>query len=1171
MGLAYNYIEAIGTSDSMITFTKPINSYGTWSEIRNVSQEMAIFKYCVFEYGGRYGTTFGPEIIVPGHLVTIEDCIIRYCHAWYGSGMRIVAPHGQASIRRTNFLYNESNLSIVALDNSNWSGNFENNIVAGNYYYQYYGEQPAVVIGSINSASRINNNSVFKHRYFGHGSSREYGYIFGVRDGNGGGHTFSNYINNFIDSNYYGTTSNQAIESNIYDFQENSTFPSLNGSNRKLQSPKNQTHGHVCKVILDSLDLNILDNPIHHVLGIGDHELTIEFNRPMDVSINPFVAYGVRKPYTQNIIASFPSWSNDSLRWTAKFTVSQITNSDGINKISIRNALDNDGFEIPIEDYRFEFKLNVAGALSTGFNAQGDSARVFLNWMRPDGIIDLIGYNIYRIDTTVDLNGDGLINDTMKINSSLIMDTFYVDENVQGGKFYRYHFTSFRSNLAESQMSSGVWASAISAPPTVITKKAFQSVLNSLTFDSDIDANFIETQARFIFGSSSNALTNTTSWQNIGQHHSFVSHQRTIQLTGTGQKIYYKAQAQNALGIRVGQLDSILTLSTPTVTITTPSNPCVGSFIYPTINTLSPDPTLQLTFQVNNGPILNTLDSLQILDSLPITITVRANGDYSIPAIYNHIIYPSVLQAGANVLLLSGPTVFCSGGNVTISVPNGVNSILWNTGDTSNSISVSASGTYFATFRTNIGQCLITSTPVVVTVNELSNANIISPTSSFSFCQGSALMLRVAPGAANYQWQYNGSPVSGAIADTFNAIQPGTYAVLVTNLNGCQVLSTPVQVTIQAAPSTQINNLTPGVACEGDTVRLQAPSGLSYLWSTGDTTQTISVYQTSSITLTTRNANGCSATSAAMAISFNPIPALTITPSRSTSLCVNESVVLSASGGFASYLWSNGSTSQTLIVNTPGNYSVSGITAGGCVKNSNIIQVSVDTTAGVTITPSGSTSFCIEDSVILTASGGFTNYVWNNNEVGNTIVVRQPGTYSVRALNTNGCLSVSNNITVNLLQSPPVPFVYLGPDARTLISSFPTNNQWYLQNIAIPGANQSSFVPATNGIYSVKVTLTNGCSSESGPFNYFALNTTQTNADLVTVYPNPSSGLFTIQFPENLIGSEIQIFNQIGQLVFKTLAESSQNHINLADYAKGIYQVRIINEKEIVIKTMLLQ
>jgi hypothetical protein len=750
------------------------------------------------------------------------------------------------------------------------------------------------------------------------------------------------------------------------------------------------------------------------------------------------------------------------------------------------------------------------------------------------------------------------------------MDTFYVDENVQGGKFYRYHFTSFRSNLAESQMSSGVWASAISAPPTVITKKAFQSVLNSLTFDSDIDANFIETQARFIFGSSSNALTNATSWQNIGQHHSFVSHQRTIQLTGTGQKIYYKVQAQNALGIRTGQLDSILTLSTPAITITTPNNPCLGSFVYPIVNIVSPDPTLQLTFQINNGPILNTLDSLQILDSLPIMISVFANGDYSISAVYNHTIYPSSLQAGINTLSLSGPSVFCQGSSVTASVPSGVNNVIWSTGDTTSSIIISTSGTYYATFQTNSGQCHVTSTPVVITVNELSVADIFSTSNNFSICQGSALTLRVAAGSANYQWQYNGLPLSGANTDTFNAIQPGIYSVLVTNTNGCQVLSTPVQVTTQTAPPTHINNLTPGAVCEGDTVRLQAPSGLSYLWSTGDTTQTISVYQTSSITLTTFNTNGCSATSSAMAINFNPIPALTVTPSRSTSLCINESVVLSASGGFASYLWSNGSTSQTLIVNTPGNYSVTGITAGGCVSISNVIQVSVDTMPGVTITSSGSTSICVEDSVILTASSGFTNYVWNNNEIGTRIVVRQPGIYSVRAFNSNGCLTVSNNVTVNLLQSPPVPFIYLGPDARTLISSNPTNNQWYLEGIAIPGANQSNFLPTANGIYSVIVTLTNGCSAESGPFNYFALNTDQVNANQITVYPNPSTGLFTIQFPERLIGSEIQIFNQMGQLVFQTQAESSQNHINLAGFAKGIYQVRIISQHELTIKTMLL-
>jgi subtilisin family serine protease len=1171
VGIAYNHIVCQGKPDSMITFTKNQNDWQLWSGITSF-RDTALFKYTIFEYGWPRTSS---QLVGPGNKITFEDCIFRYNEHYYGNtytGNHITLA-GNTSVKRCVFTYNMAQSHIIGLEDDNWTGTFEDNIFAGNLTQNGIQPLAGVSIRTPNDLSRIKGNSFLRHRQmlWAVPNHNPNGFPIGVRWSNGGGANLPTFQINYLDSNYYGFSNSQAIESSIYDFTDNPVFAVVNGSLKALPRGSSKAHGHVTRVKINNQDVNIFDNPIHQIIGPGNHQIKVQFNRKMDVSKTPFVAYGVRSPFTQNILNDSAYWSPDSTSWTSFLRISQTTTSDGYNKVSIRNAIDDEGFEMPIEDYRFEFRINVAGALSRNFNALGDSAKITLSWSRPDAIVDLIGYNIYRIDTTVDANGDGVFNDTVLINSSLILDTFYVDQQVQGGKFYRYHFTSLRSNLTESQLSSGVWAEAISAPPAVVTKKAIQTSLNSLTFDSEIDANFIETQARFIFGMSANTLTNSTSWQSIGNNHSFLSYQQIIQLTGTGQKIYYQAQAQNALGIRVGQLDSILTLSTPTVTITTPSNPCVGSFIYPTINTLSPDPTLQLTFQVNNGPILNTLDSLQILDSLPITITVRANGDYSIPAIYNHIIYPSVLQAGANVLLLSGPTVFCSGGNVTISVPNGVNSILWNTGDTSNSISVSASGTYFATFRTNIGQCLITSTPVVVTVNELSNANIISPTSSFSFCQGSALMLRVAPGAANYQWQYNGSPVSGAIADTFNAIQPGTYAVLVTNLNGCQVLSTPVQVTIQAAPSTQINNLTPGVACEGDTVRLQAPSGLSYLWSTGDTTQTISVYQTSSITLTTRNANGCSATSAAMAISFNPIPALTITPSRSTSLCVNESVVLSASGGFASYLWSNGSTSQTLIVNTPGNYSVSGITAGGCVKNSNIIQVSVDTTAGVTITPSGSTSFCIEDSVILTASGGFTNYVWNNNEVGNTIVVRQPGTYSVRALNTNGCLSVSNNITVNLLQSPPVPFVYLGPDARTLISSFPTNNQWYLQNIAIPGANQSSFVPATNGIYSVKVTLTNGCSSESGPFNYFALNTTQTNADLVTVYPNPSSGLFTIQFPENLIGSEIQIFNQIGQLVFKTLAESSQNHINLADYAKGIYQVRIINEKEIVIKTMLLQ
>jgi subtilisin family serine protease len=307
VGLAYSHIVANGTADSVILFTKNINSFGTWSEIRNVSNQMATFRYCVFEYGGRYGGNFYSELLVPGSVVSLEDCVIRYCHSWYGQGWNIIRPSGNASVLRSNILYNQSNLAIVGLDDQNWTGLFKNNIIAENMYHQYYGEQPAVVIGSVNSANRIRGNTGLRHKYTAIGSMRKLGYTYGIRDGNGGGHTFSQYTNNFLDSNYFGTTTNSAIEGNIYDFQEISVFPSLNGSAKKLINPKRQTHGHVHSVTLNNIPLNVLNNPVHHVIGLGSHRIVVRFNRPMDIAVTPFVTYGVRIPFTQNIVADSSS------------------------------------------------------------------------------------------------------------------------------------------------------------------------------------------------------------------------------------------------------------------------------------------------------------------------------------------------------------------------------------------------------------------------------------------------------------------------------------------------------------------------------------------------------------------------------------------------------------------------------------------------------------------------------------------------------------------------------------------------------------------------------------------------------------------------------------------------------------------------------------------------
>jgi hypothetical protein len=1153
VGLAFNHLVANGTPDSMILFTKNINSYATWSEVRNVSSQMATFRYCIFEYGGRSGVNWGNEIITPGSRMSLEDCVIRYCHSWYGQGWNIISPRDSASVRRTNILYNQANLAIVGLDHQQWYGQFQNNIVAENYYHQYYGEQPAVVIGSVNSANRISGNTTLRHKFTSNNSTRNLGYVFGIRDGNGGGHTFSQYTNNYLDSNYFGTANNSFIEGNIYDFQEYSVFPSLNGSSRKLTSPKRQTHGHVHSITLDSIPVNIYDNPLHHVIGLGTHDVTVEFNRPMDIAVTPFVTYGVRLPYTQNIISDSSFWSADSMRWTARFNVTQLTSSDGYNKISVRNAKDNEGFEVPIESDRFEFRLNVAGALSTGFNAIGDSSEIRLNWSRPDSIIDLLGYNIYRIDTTADANGDGRFGDTVLINSSLVMDTNYVDENVVGGVFYRYHYTALRSSLTESQMSVGVWCTPYAAAPRVRTKKAIQPAMGSLTFDSDIDANFIATTGRFQFGTSKSNLSNTTQWTNVGSDYAYVPFQASIQSVLPGIVYYYRVQGQNSLGLRSGAIDSILTKSIPQLQVTGPTLPCVGSTITPIVSVTSPDTTLVLTYQVNNGPLMSSPPTHVVANASPIVFTVNATGSYTEAITQSVTITPLSASNAPVSLVVSGATTFCQGGSVTLSAPTGVSSVSWSNGQSGNSLVVNASGTYTATYITNNG-CTVTSNPVTVAVNPIPQPVISSGSGQLAFCTGGSLVLNASTGASGYQWFRNGTAVTGATSSSFTALLPGTYTVQSTTSSGCVGLSAAVQIQEIALPTASISTSSTSPVCVGDTVTLSAPSGFSYLWSNGATTQSIEVWTSGSFTVQVTNSNSCSNTSSATQVSFNPIPAMSVSSSGPLTFCPNSSVTLTAAPGFANYVWSNGATTQSIIVTSSGSYSATGYTSSGCQVTSAPTAVTVNALPVATVTANGPTSFCPGDSVQLSAAAPQGNIVWNTGSTASSIWVKAAGTYSVMVTD-GGCSAVSNTVSVSQLPQPTTPTVYYSNNANLLISSAPQGNQWILNGADIPGADSTTWYPTQNGLYSVRVTNASGCISESDVFNYVNIGTGEAALKAVSIYPNPTTGISTIELPES--EAVIRVYDGIGRLILEGQSSELRYQIDLTRFASGVYRVAV--------------
>ena len=1234
VGIAFNHIQAVGKPDSMIVFTKNQNSYGTWQELRNSGSNTATLEYCIIEYGGRSGSTWGGSLLAPEGKISLNHCVVRYCRSYYGTGSNIITLKSDAYVKNSVFTNSFSNLAIVGIEDDNWTGTFENNVVHDNRYQQYYGEQPFLTFRTSNDLGRIRNNSLFRQNYSGNGS-RNVGFVLGVRDGNGGGHAFSAYVGNYLDSNYFGFSNSLSISQNIFDFQEESSYPAVDGSTNALQSPKSMAHGHVWKIMVnDTLTINIKNDPIHSLLGLGTHKAQVYFNRPMNVSVNPFVTYGVRDPWTQNMVGDSTSWSLDSMIWTGYFNITQLTASDGYNTMSVRHAYDNEGFEIPIEDYRFQFRINVAGVLSTGFTAVGDTSAIRLSWQAPDSIVDLIGYNIIRVDTSLNYQ------DTSIINSSLVLDTNYTDESVFGGNYYLYYYEPVRSSFTETQRSIGVWATPYSSKPRVVTLKAAETSSGSIQFNAGVDANFIETEARFLYGTNPTSLNAATSWQSIGSNYYEVPYDRSISSAIAGAVYYYQAQAKNSLGMETGNVDSILTKSTPTLTISGATQICSGDSISLAVQSVTPDTTLSLIWKYNGGIIGQGVSLKYLSSGIGIySIELVAEGAYTTTKIEVYSV--SVIGALNNIAVTtSGATQFCQGETVNLSLPTGYSNILWNTGDTTSTITANQTGSFSATMNTAGAGCAATSASVNVLVNPLPIATVSTASGDFDFCDGSSLTLEAPAGASGYQWYKDGTVISGAVSSSLSASISGNYAVEVTSSDGCSLLSASQSVTKNVNPTASISNATALSFCDGGSVVLSAPSGMNYAWSTGATTQAITQSTSGQVGLTITDGNGCSTTATVVTVNVYSVPAMTITSASSTSICQGESVTLQSSGGFSAYAWSNGATNQNLIATTAGSYSVTGTTTDGCTVTSTAQTVTVNAVPVATITNAGSSVLCTGDSATLNAPTGMSSYLWSDGSTTQSITTVTPGSYSVtvtnaggcsatstttvistsqitaptvtsngalefcdgasvslavpvgyssfmwsngsgfsqinvmtggnyyaQVMNADGCSATSDTVTVTVYPTPATPSISYSANDTVMVSSKPIGNQWYLNGSIMQGEVNDTLRPLNIGNYSTRLTDLNGCEGDMSELQFY--NSVGMNEELLSsligVYPNPTTGYITIDFGSVDVAS-VELRDMLGRIVSVHSAPNNLLRLEVSDQPAGIYMLLITTRSGAVLQ-----
>ncbi len=409
-----------------------------------------------------------------------------------------------------------------------------------------------------------------------------------------------------------------------------------------------------------------------------------------------------------------------------------------------------------------------------------------------------------------------------------------------------------------------------------------------------------------------------------------------------------------------------------------------------------------------------------------------------------------------------------AGSNVTINVgesttltATGADTYLWSTGETTQSITVSPveTTTYSVTGFTN--GCENTNT---VTVFLQGSTVVADAGEDVSICEGEEVVL-TATGGATYEWSTGETTQS----ITVSPIETTIYTVTVFDESGSNSDQDDVAVTVNAYP---IANAGEDVSvCLGNSITLTASGGSTYLWSTGETTESITVSPSETTIYSVEVfENDCSSIDEVM-VTVNEIP--TVDAGPNVTINSGESTTLTAFGA-DTYLWSTGETTQSITVSPTetSTYSVTGF-INGC-ENTDTVTVFLQG-SNVVADAGEDVSICEGEQVVLTATGGET-YEWSNGETTQSITVSpsETTTYTVTVFDESGSNSDFDDVTVTVNTLPEIDAgtdvtIYTG-ESITLTA---TGADTYLWST---GATTQSITVSPAGTTTYSVTgFTNGC------------------------------------------------------------------------------------------------
>lgn len=350
----------------------------------------------------------------------------------------------------------------------------------------------------------------------------------------------------------------------------------------------------------------------------------------------------------------------------------------------------------------------------------------------------------------------------------------------------------------------------------------------------------------------------------------------------------------------------------------------------------------------------------------------------------------------------------------------------WSNGMTSQSLSGVPAGNYFVDLTDTMG-CSFSDTSNLSQPSQITH----STTTTSPSCNGGsngAINVNPSGGTPGYSCVWSTGDTSFSIGN----LTAGTYSITITDNNTCQVTDS---FTLSVATTVTITTNQSEPSCFGGANgQITAiPGGgvpsYSFLWSTGDTTATISNLSAGSFSVTVTDDSNCAATKS---VSLSQPAPLNLSTNGTDPNCFGDSTgtaTATAGGGTPGYTynWNSGATGSSITNLPAGTYIVTVNDTNGCMKaDTTLLTQPPTTTIGGTTTNPTCPGFA-DGSISTTVSGGTPgySYLWSNGDTSANITNLPNGTYILTLTDSKACQDTASfvlnspspmtatNVTVN--------------------------------------------------------------------------------------------------------------------------------------------------------------